>query len=242
MQGWRSVLVTGASRGIGRSIAVEAARRGARTVVVNYRRDRQGAEETARLVREAGAEPIIVKADVSNYSEVEKLVATAEDAGPVDLAVANAGVLRPGLFIESSRSSWMEEVAVNLVGVLNLGHVLLPRMASRRRGVFAIVSSVLGINPEPEASVYSATKAGVIAWARAVAKELAEYGVRVFTVAPGGVDTSMARAWGVPVEEWISEVPLRRLASPWEVARILLDAAENPYITGDIITISGGLL
>ena len=100
---------------------------------------------------------------------------------------------------------------------------------------------MLGLRPEPEASHYSAAKAALIAWTIAVAKELAEHGVRVFAVAPGGVDTEMARAWGDL--DWVEEqVPLKRLARPEEVAKIVLDAVENPYVTGDVITVSGGLL
>ncbi len=235
------VLVTGSSRGIGRAIAVEAARRGARGVVINYVSRRDKALEAARMVEKAGAEALVVRADVSRYEEARSLVeAAVRKWGRLDVVVNNAGILEPKRFEDMEPQDWQRMIEVHFYGALNVAHAALPHMKGRG-GVIVNIASVLGLRPEPEASHYAAAKAALIAWTLAVAKELAAHGIRVFAVAPGGVDTDMARAWGDM--DWVEEqVPLRRLARPEEVARIVLDAVENPYVTGDVITISGGLL
>ncbi len=236
------VLVTGSSRGIGRAIALEAARRGARGVAVNYVSRRDAAEETARLIRSLGAEAIVVRADVSIYDEAKRLVEEAVARwGRVDVVVNNAGILEPKLFIEMEPRDWVRMFEVHVFGAMNVAHAALRYMVRQGGGVIVNIASVLGLRPEPEASHYSAAKAALIAWTIALAKEVAEHGVRVFAVAPGGVDTEMARAWGDL--DWVEEqVPVKRLARPEEVARLVLDAVENPYVTGDVLTISGGLL
>jgi 3-oxoacyl-[acyl-carrier protein] reductase len=236
------VLVTGSSRGIGRAIAVEAARRGARGVMVNYVSRRDAAVETARLVESYGAEAIIVRADVSRWEEAKRLVEEAVRRwDSIDVVVNNAGILVPKEFREMTPKDWTRMMEVHFFGSLNVARAALDYMIPRRRGVIVNIASTLALRPEPLASHYAAAKAALIAWTIAVAKELAEHGIRVFAVAPGGVDTEMARAWGDL--DWVEEeIPVKRLARPEEIAKAVLDAVENPYITGDIITVSGALL
>jgi 3-oxoacyl-[acyl-carrier protein] reductase len=233
-------IVSGSGRGIGRAVTVEAARRGAAGVVVNYVRGESEALETARMVREAGSEAVVVRADVGSWSGARRLVEEAVSRfGRVDVVVNNAGILEPKEFAEMEPRDWEEMFRVHVFGSMNLARAAIDYMSEG--GVIVNVSSVLGLRPEVEASHYSAAKAALIAWTIAVAKELARRGIRVFAVAPGGVDTRMAKAWGSL--DWVEEqVPLQRLASPAEVAKLILDAVENPYITGDVLTISGGLL
>jgi len=235
-------IVTGSSRGIGRAIALEAARRGAAGVVVNYLRSREAAERVAEEIRGLGGDALVVGADVSRWEEARRLVeAAAGRWGRVDVVVNNAGILEPKPFHGMEPRDWQRMIEVHFYGALNVARAALPYMIRQRRGVIVNISSVLGLRPEPLTSHYSAAKAALIAWSIAAAKELAEYGVRVFAVAPGGVDTDMARVWGGM--DWVEEeIPLARLARPEEIARLVLDAVENPYVTGDVLTISGGLL
>ena len=234
----RVVLVTGASRGIGRAIALEAARRGASAVAINYRSSAAEAGEVARLVEEAGARALTYRADVSSWSQAKAMVdSIARELGGVDVVVNNAGILRPKPFREMEPGDWEDMFRVHVFGSMNVVRAAIEYMET---GVIVNISSVLALRPEEEASHYSAAKAALVAWSMALARELAP-SIRVFTVLPGGVDTRMARAWGSM--DWVEEqVPLARLAKPWEVAKLVLDAVENPYITGDILTISGGLL
>ncbi len=234
----RIFIVTGAGRGIGRAIAVEAARRGAKGIIVNYKSCRSCAEETVEEIRGMGSDAVAVAGDVGRWSDSVRIVYEAvRRYGGVDVLVNNAGILEPRRFRDMSPEDWEDMFRVHVFGSMNMARAVLDHM---KKGVIANISSVLGLRPEEEASHYSAAKAALIAWTIALARELAPE-IRVFAVAPGGVDTRMARAWGSL--DWVGEqVPLGRLARPEEVAKLVLDAVENPYITGDILTISGGLL
>jgi len=238
-----TIAVTGASRGIGKAVALEAARRGALGIILNCFTNCKLAQKLSTTIRSFGAETVVVKADVSQFNEARKIVEEAiKKWGRIDTLVNNAGILSIREFISQKPSEWERVISVNLLGTINTSFHALRYMVKVRRGVIVNISSILGINPEPMVSHYSAAKAAIIAWTRSVAKEVARYGVRIFVVAPGGVDTDMIRAWGDP-SEWVEdEIPLGRLARPEEIAKIILDAIENPYISGDIITISGALL
>ena len=233
-------VISGSSRGIGKSIALEAARRGARGIIVNYVEGEAEARETANLIERMGSKAVIVKGDVGLWGDAQRIARTAYEVfGRIDVVVNNAGILEPKEFAEMEPSDWERMFRVHVFGSMNLARAALDYMVEG--GVIVNIASVLGLRPEAEASHYSAAKAALIAWTVALAKELAERGIRVFAVAPGGVDTRMARVWG-PLD-WVEEqIPLARLAKPEEVAKLVLDAIENPYITGDILTISGGLL
>ncbi len=237
------VAITGASRGIGRAIAIEAARRGAQGIVLNCLTNCNLAYEVSNTIRKLGSESVVVKADVSQFSDAQRIVEEAiKHWGRIDILVNNAGILSVKEFIQQNPSEWRRIIDVHLLGTINTSFHALRYMTRAKRGVVVNISSVLGINPEPLVSHYAAAKAAIIAWTRSVAREVAKYGIRIFVVAPGGVDTDMIRVWGDP-SEWVEdEIPLGRLAKPEEIAKIVFDSIENPYISGDIITISGGLL
>ncbi len=232
------MVVTGSSRGIGRAIALEAAKRGARGVVVNYRSDEEGARRTIALLKSYGVDAIAVRADVGVWGEARRVIDEAiERYGGVDVLVNNAGILAPKPFREMEPREWEDMFRVHVFGSMNMARAALEYM---REGVIVNIASILAVRPEAEASHYSAAKAALVAWTIALAKELAP-AIRVFAVLPGGVDTRMARVWGDL--DWVEEeIPAGRLADPGEVAKLVLDAVENPYVTGDILTISGALL
>lgn len=206
-------------------------------MVVNYRVREDMARETCRMVEERGADCTIVRADVSRWEDSTRLVREAVGfLGGLDVLVNNAGVLGPRIFAVMEPREWERVVAVNLLGAFNVTRAALEHM---REGVIVNIASTLAFRPEAEASVYSASKAGLVAWSLGLARELAPR-VRVIAVAPGGIDTDMAREWGDL--EWVEDIPLKRLARPSEVAKAVVNAVENPYVTGDIITVSGGIL
>ena len=234
-----TVIVTGASRGIGRAVARALCERGAK-LVLNYLSNDAAASETDRLL--GGCERVWVRGDVSDGAVARRLVEEAlAKFGSVDVVVNNAGVLVPKTLLETEPWEWRRVMAVNLDAVYLLTRAALPYMLARGRGVVVNIASVLGLNPEPGAAAYSASKAAVIALTKALARELDGSGVRVVAIAPGGVDTDMARAWGSL--DWVEEeVPVRRLARPEEVASVVVHVIEVDYYHGDVVTVSGGLL
>ncbi len=186
------MVVTGSSRGIGRAIALEAAKRGARGVVVNYRSDEEGAHRTIALLKSYGVDAIAVRADVGVWGEARRVIDEAiERYGGVDVLVNNAGILAPKPFREMEPREWEDMFRVHVFGSMNMARAALEYM---REGVIVNIASILAVRPEAEASHYSAAKAALVAWTIALAKELAP-AIRIFAVLPGGVDTRMARVW-----------------------------------------------
>jgi len=234
-----TAIVTGASRGIGRAVAEALCARGARLVLNYLSNDAAASETDKRLV---GCDRVWVRGDVADPSTAERLVDEAlRRFGRVDVLVNNAGILVSKPLLSMGVDEWRRVIDVDLNAPFYLIRAALPHMVARRRGVIVNIASVLGINPEAEAAAYSAAKAGLIALTKALARELRGSGVRVVAVAPGGVDTDMARAWGAL--DWVEEeVPLGRLADPGEIASVVIHVIEVDYYHGDVVTVSGGLL
>jgi len=240
----RVVLVTGGGRGIGREIAIAFAGPGT-GVVVNYRADERSAGETAEAVRAAGGEALAVRADVSDPDAVRGLVdETVRRWGRIDVLVNNAGGNRDGLLAMMSLDDWNQVIDANLKSVFLCCKAVVRHMIPERRGAVVNVSSMSGISGLPGQANYAAAKGGVNALTRALAQELAPFGIRVNAVAPGLVESGAASAMRPEHRErLLANVPLRRMGKPAEVASVVRFLASDAasYITGEIVKVAGGL-
>jgi 3-oxoacyl-[acyl-carrier protein] reductase len=245
----RIALVTGASGGIGRSTAVELARRGA-DVAVHYFRSKEGAEETAREVREAGRQAFLCAGNVARQDEVQALVdAVVGHFGRVDILVNNAGdMLGRKPLLEITAEQWRDVLDVNASSTLFACQAVAPGMIERRSGAIVNMSSLAGQNGGgPGAGAYAAAKAAVVALTKALAREIAPHGVRVNCVSPGLIDDTKFHARFTPRDVFdgiIKGIPLGRAAGPHEVATVIafLAGDDSSFLTGETIEINGGAL
>lgn len=240
----RVVLVTGGGRGIGRAISKAFAADGA-IVVINYRSNREKAEELAKEIEGSGGEAMVVKADVANSAEVSDMVdAVIERYSKIDVLVNNAGISKGGLLMMLDDGDWDAVMDANLKGVYITTKRVIREMISERRGVIVNVSSLSGITGLAGETPYSAAKGGVIAFTKALSKELSPFGILVNSVAPGAIETEMLDEMPEAAREKLLElIPLKRLGKPEEVAGVVrfLASPEASYITGETVVVSGGL-
>ncbi len=243
----RKALVTGASRGIGRAISVALAEAGASFIVVHYRGSRDGAEETCRLARERGAEAAPLQADLALPDEAARLASEALRAcgGTVELLVNNAGIRRDGLFAMMSAAAVREVIEVNLLAPIMLTRHLLREMLKARYGRILNIASGAGVAGNAGQANYAASKGGLIAFTKSLAREVARYDVLVNCLAPGLVETDMTATMNPKAREAITEaIPLGRPGQPDEVAAAacFLLGSKSSYITGQVVSVNGGLL
>ena len=238
-------LVTGASRGIGRAIALKLAAEGAK-VAINYAGNTAKAEEVKAEIEKNGGEAILVQADVSDSAAVEAMVnATVEAFGQIDILVNNAGITRDGLLMRMKDEDFDAVINTNLKGVFYCTKLVSKLMMKKRSGRIINMASVVGLMGNAGQTNYAAAKAGVIGFSKSAAKELAARGITVNMVAPGFIDTDMTAAMTDKAKEMtLTGIPLNRMGTPEDVANAVafLVSDNASYITGQVINVDGGMV
>ncbi|XP_022881769.1 3-oxoacyl-[acyl-carrier-protein] reductase 4-like [Olea europaea var. sylvestris] len=240
------VIVTGASRGIGKAIALSLGKAGCK-VLVNYARSSKEAEEVCKEIETYGGQALTFGGDVSKEADVEAMIKTAVNAwGTLDVLINNAGITRDGLLMRMKTSQWKEVIDLNLTGVFLCTQAAAKIMMKKKKGRIINIASVVGLTGNIGQANYSAAKAGVIGFTKTVAKEYSSRNINVNAVAPGFIASDMTAKLGADIEKKILEiVPLGRYGQPEEVAGLVEFLALNPaagYITGQVLTIDGGMV
>ena len=241
----KSAIVTGASRGIGREIALLLAKEGAR-VAVNYSGSKDKADEVVQLITAAGGEAFAIQADVSDADSVKKMVdQTVETFGSIDILVNNAGITKDNLLMRMKEDEWDDVMNINLKGVFLCTKGVTRQMMRQRAGKIVNVASIVGVSGNPGQANYVAAKAGVIGFTKTAAQELASRNINVNAVAPGFITTDMTDALSEEVKnQMLAMIPLGKLGSPEDVAKtvMFLLSDDAAYITGQTIHIDGGMV
>lgn len=236
-------IVTGGSRGIGASIALDLACNGAH-VAINYRKSVNEAEEVIRQVEEQGCHGLAVQADVSSYADAQRMVETVVgELGALDILVNNAGINWDGVIWKMSEEQWDKVIDIDLKGTFNYIRAAAPVFKEQNYGKIVNVTSINGLRGKFGQSNYTAAKGGVIALTKTVARELGRFSVNVNAIAPGLIETDMVKEAPEKVRELaLAEIVLGRLGKPEEVAWVVtfLCSEKSRHITGEVITVDGG--
>jgi len=240
----KTALITGASRGIGKEIALELARNGA-NVVVNYAGNKQLAEQVVDEIRSFGRESIAIQADVANSEAVEQMVKeTVNRFGSLDILVNNAGITRDQLLMRMKESDWDDVLNTNLKSVFLTTKAVSRQMMKQRKGRIINIASIVGVSGNAGQANYVAAKAGIIGLTKTAAKELAPRNITVNAVAPGFITTDMTDKLPEDVkQELYKQIPLARLGEPKDIAYVVafLASEKSSYITGQTIHVNGGM-
>ena len=237
-------LVTGASRGIGRAIALKLSDAGAK-IAINFAGNLAKAEEVKAEIDSHGGEALLVQGSVDNFEVVNSVVKKiVETWGTVDILINNAGITRDNLLIKMSESDFDEVIATNLKGVFNCTKAVTRMMMKNRSGRIVNLASVVGLTGNISQANYAAAKAGIIGFTKSAAKELATRGVTVNAIAPGFINTDMTAKLSEKIrEETLNQIPMGKFGTPEDVANLaaFLVSDQAAYITGQVINVDGGL-
>lgn len=240
----KTAIISGASRGIGRAIAVELAGEGA-NISFNFLRSNKDAEDLEREIKSLGVSAKSFQADIKDYNAVKSWVdKTMELFGGIDIVINNAGVIKDKALALMEPGDWHEVINTNLNGTFNLTRASIVPFIKQKSGVIVNIASVSGVVGIPRQTNYSASKAGIIGFTKALAKEVAPYNIRVNAVAPGFIETGMLENLKEEYKsQIIKQTPLARLGKPEEVAKAVkfLVSDDAKYVTGQTIVIDGGM-
>ncbi|WP_353097761.1 3-oxoacyl-[acyl-carrier-protein] reductase [Tissierella praeacuta] len=238
-------LITGASRGIGKEIALELGKNGV-NVGITYVNNLEKAEEVIREIESYGVKAVAIKANVSIEEDVLQMIKTMEEElGTIDILVNNAGVTKDNLLIRMKEEDWDEVMSVNLKGTFLCTKAVSRIMMKKRYGKIINITSIVGIIGNAGQGNYSASKAGVIGFTKSMARELASRGIRVNGIAPGFIETDMTDVLKDEIKEaMLKSIPLNRFGNPKDIANLVvfLASEKSDYITGQIINVDGGMV
>jgi 3-oxoacyl-[acyl-carrier protein] reductase len=238
-------LVTGASRGIGREIALGLAKQGA-DVVVNYSGSEERANQVAAEIKELGRNAIAVQCDVSNSESVASMVkATIDTFGKLDILVNNAGITKDNLLMRMKEDEWDDVININLKGVFLCTKAVTRQMMKQRSGRIINISSIVGVSGNPGQANYVAAKSGVIGLTKTTAKELSSRGITVNAIAPGFITTDMTDKLTEDVkDQMLKQIPLARFGEPSDIANVVvfLASEDSRYMTGQTLHVDGGMV
>lgn len=241
----KCALITGATRGIGKQIAITLAKQGY-NIALNYRKVNEELENTKKEIEKIGVQILAVKGDVANFEDCENFVKQViERFGQIDVLVNNAGITKDMLLMRMKKEDFEQVIDTNLVGTFNVTKNVVPYMMKARSGRIINISSVVGISGNAGQTNYSASKAGIIGFTKSLAKEIASRNILVNSVAPGFIETNMTDVLKDDVKQEIAKnIPLKRMGTAQDVANVVkfLASDDSSYITGQVINVDGGML
>jgi 3-oxoacyl-[acyl-carrier protein] reductase len=243
-QAERTVVVTGGSRGIGRAICLSFAKAGTQ-IYFNYYPEDPQAEVTEKLIRDAGGQAHSDCVDVASEQDVTAFInKVIEKTGRIDVLVNNAGITRDSLLVRMKEKDWDSVLSINLKGAFNCTKITAKYMMKQRSGYIINIASIVGVTGNPGQANYVASKAGIIGFTKAIAKELAPRGVTVNAVAPGYIETDMTESLSEDAKKvMLGQIPLGRAGRPEDVAAVVafLASKRAAYLTGQVVHVSGGM-
>lgn len=237
--------ITGATRGIGKEIALELSKNGF-DVALNYRKETEDMPELKKQIEANGVKCFFTQGDVSNFEDCTRMAEEIiKEFGEIDVLVNNAGITKDGLIMRMKKEDFDAVIDVNLAGTFNVTRNVISYMIKQKSGRIINVSSVVGVSGNAGQTNYSASKAGIIGFTKSLAKEVASRNILVNAIAPGFIDTDMTNVLSDTVKESINaQIPLKRMGTPNEIAKVVkfLSGDDSSYITGQVIHIDGGML
>ena len=240
----KTALVTGATRGIGRAIALKFASEGA-NVAFTYRSQHEAAQSLVGQIQEMGVQAKAYPSDAADFAQAHAVVEDIKNIfGRIDILVNNAGITKDGLMLRMDEAQWDSVIDTNLKSAFNFIHACTPIMARQRSGSIINMSSVVGVSGNAGQCNYSASKAGLIGLSKSIAKEMGPRGVRSNCIAPGFIETDMTGALPEDIrKDWEKQIPMRRAGKPEDVADVALFLASDlaGYVTGQVINCGGGM-